>query len=439
MKAGKETLVVVVGAGASIKAGISSTEELTTLAKRVLPTIAVPGVPYTLTVESSVKPAERHFFQNNRYPSLSDILDQGLRADYGEHYDFERILHALEELETFVDARYNPEGWQSPATPVLGSFAELMRRFDCLSDETVLRTARFDVLKAIHRRVGCDCEDLAKAHSAQNAREQLTRIFESLAQHYRLVVIDFNYDDLLDRMEKLGWHDGFSQYVPDKFCYLFDPADWASHVEDGETHLLMHLHGSVRYGYRPSTTLRDATTRFAEPAWYERTDGAQESVAGRTVSGTTVDGDSADAAFIVSGYRKAGKMAYNARPYGYYYGTIMNVVPRARRLLMLGYGWRDTHVNTWLNEYVACQPERRTAVVTKRLGSQTLEHPESVGNARLAGPAWGAFRSVGYARNPGDLQTASPFKAVDGFALAPEGFIMAQEDESALLSFFIDE
>ena len=41
--------VVVVGAGASVEAGISTTKQLTGVAKKALPAIVVPGVPYTVT------------------------------------------------------------------------------------------------------------------------------------------------------------------------------------------------------------------------------------------------------------------------------------------------------------------------------------------------------------------------------------------------------
>lgn len=378
----KELLVVVVGAGASVRAGISSTEELTRRVKDAMPLIEVPGV-VTAQKGHVASPAL------SRFPSMADILDQALRADYGSDYDFERILHALEELETFLEARYNPEGSTLADTPVLGSFAELMRRFECINDESVIRRTRLDLLKLIHGTVSSNCDYPLNAHIAIDARQQLERLFAALSKRFRLVVIDFNYDDLLDRMA-LAWEDGFTFPVENRFCSLFEPDRWRTFVEDNSSNLLVHLHGSVRYGYRPQETLSNVAIRFAEPAKYEHLAGARESVANTDASGTRANGEIADAAYIVSGLRKAGKLAYNARPYGYYYRTVMDFMPRTKRLLILGYGWRDLHVNTWINEYIELHPERRTAVITLRLGQDVgnLQLPEHQMLARdsLPGP-----------------------------------------------------
>lgn len=429
----KEPLVVIVGAGASVKAGIPSTSALTKLAKATMPRIVLPGIARYRTGEAAPPPFARQ-------PYLSDILDQGLRADYGTDYDFERILHALEDLETFLDTRYNPEGWATIDTPVLGSFAQLMRRFECIDDETLVREARLDILKAIHRLVGSASDYPSDGSDALAAREQLHRLFLALAEHFRLVVIDFNYDDILDRMTDLQWHDGFTEAVPNKSCWLFSPKQWLSAVKDGGANLLMHIHGSVRFGYRPEEASHEPTVRYAEPARYEFLLSAQESVERTVVSGTKVDGEVADASYIVSGFRKASKLSYNARPYGYYYRTVMDILPRTSKLLVLGYGWRDAHVNTWVNEYVALNEDRRTAVVTLRPGDCVSEyrHAEFVSLARVAGTAlWHQIESFAYVRNPWEPERASAFMMRNGFAIAPEGFIMERTDEEALMSFMI--
>jgi hypothetical protein len=428
----KETLVVIVGAGASVRAGISSTADLTRRVKDALPVIEVPGV-----VAGPRGGVAR--LPSSRFPSMADILDQGLRSDYGSDYDYERILHALEELEPFLGARYNPDGSPLADTPVLGSFAELMRRFECIDDESVIRTARLEMLKLVHRIVGGDCDYPTEPHTATPAREQLGRLFAVLVQRYRLVAITFNYDDLLDRMP-LQWQDGFTIPVSDKFCWLFSPDAWSGFVEDESANLLIHLHGSVRYGHRPQETHTTIFTRFAEPARYDYLTAAQDSVADSATSGTSADGAVADASYIVSGLRKASKLAYNARPYGYYYRSVMDFLPKARRLLVLGYGWRDAHVNTWVNEYGALRGDHRTAVVTRRLGEHVdkLQLPENRMLAMLAGPsAWAKMRTFAHLRHEYEKDWPSPFSIQDNFALAPEGFVMSSEDEAKLLEFIM--
>lgn len=434
----KETLVVIIGAGASVEAGIPNTKQLTDLAKRTMPVIGIPGAAHLSRDEFSKPQQDRHYTVNNTHRYLADLIDQGLRADYGPNYDFEFILHALESLETFIDSRLNPDGLPAIDTPVLGAFAELMRRFSCIDDETLIRRARLDILKAVHREVGNRCERPYTA-TAGAARQQLERIFVALSAHFRIVAIDFNYDDIVDRFP-LSWEDGFTERNDSRFCWMFSPGDWLTAVENGESNLLMHLHGSVRFGHRPMETVKDPTIRFAEPARYDQIDWAQRTVANTSMSVAKADGEIIDAFYIVSGLRKAGKLAYNARPYGYYFKTAMDFLPKASRLLVLGYGWRDVHLNTWVNEYAALHPERRTAVVTRRLGQEVgnMRSAEYQSLARVAGvSAWGKLHGRAYARQPWEPE-GSRFKVVERFGIAPEGFVMTQEDEAALLNFMTE-
>lgn len=421
----KRSLVVVVAAGASVESGISNTSRLTETAKRAMPTISIPGVSHGGTTQPY-----RRF---DRSLPLAAILDQPLRTVYGNDYDFEILLNAIEELEAFVSARHIFGTYQMN-TAVLAAFAELMRRYECINDDSLLRETRLDILKAVHSQVGSDSE-YPTYHDAKPAREQIERLFKALAECFRLVVIDFNYDDLIDRLP-ITWQDGFTRPVSDRGCQLFSPDDWNRSVADASSHLLMHIHGSVRFGYRPQETLT-ANTRFAEPAKYDSIMMAQQSIVQMSVSGTYVLGKPEDASFIVSGLGKVGKVTYNARPYGYYYRTIMDLVPRTEHLLVLGYGWRDYHVNTWIREYVALHPNRRSAVVTLRpgweVGKNTSLQYQSLQN--LAGTSWNRIETLAYLRRADQSTEPSRFLVEGNFAIAPEGFIMSDEDEHALTEF----
>lgn len=153
------------------------------------------------------------------------------------------------------------------------------------------------------------------------------------------------------------------------------------------------------------------------------------------VSGTSVDGRVEDASFIVSGLGKAGKLAYNARPYGYYYRTVMDVLPRVDQLLVLGYGWRDVHVNTWLNEYASLHPERRSAVVTvHNAWDYRNNSPQNQALPRLAGSPWQKIEISYAVQNPGE---SVPLLIEGSFAIAPSGFIMKDSDEATLLEFLL--
>lgn len=421
--AAKKSLVVIVGAGASVKAGIPGTADLGLVAKRALPALRLPGTTYTAS-ERGATP-----FRVDQDVSMADILDAGLRADYNE-YDFELLLHALEQLETFTSARYVSA--HDANRFVIGAFAEIMRRFEPLNDPHVIREARWSVIKALHARVGDACDH--PLTDPRPAREQLDRIFSALAKKFRLVVIDFNYDDLIDRTN-VDWSDGFTDDVPDHFCKTFSPKGWADAVEDPTRHLLMHVHGSVRFAFKQNHLLTP-TTLFSEPAKYDHIATAQEVVAKTRTGGKIVDGQVYDGGIIISGLGKAGKIAYNARPYGYYHQAIARIVPFAERLLVLGYGWRDAHINAWIDEMIDLQPNRRCAVVTYRPGAMVGSNMsiEYQSLNRLAGNrVWPGIDSFAFHR-PGDKKYPTFFSKGD-FAIAPGGFVLDDKTENKLLGF----
>ena len=423
----KETLVVIVGAGASVAAGIQSTRELNKIAQRALPTLHLLGTSYVPPSFDGKAPMSRF----DKTIPMADILDSALRADYKE-YDFEVLLHALEQLETFTTNRYVSA--RDANRFVIGSFAEIMRQYEPLNDSTLIHEARWAVTTAIHAAVGSTSEYPIAGAEAPRARDQLNRMFTALAKEFRLVVIDFNYDNILDKVG-VEWEDGFSERVPDHFCSLFSPTHWAAVVNDSSKHLLMHVHGSVHYAFKPRD-LHTLTTAFSEPAKYDYLSKAQEIVQNTRTGGTTVDGQVYDGGVIISGLGKAGKIAYNARPYGYYHQAIVSIVPFARRLLVLGYGWRDTHVNTWIDEMVDMQRDRLSAVVTYRPGilvgdNMSIEYQRL---GRLAGPrTWGSLETSAFLK-PSD-PSYPKFFSEDEFAIVPGGFVLDDDTENQLLEF----
>lgn len=92
--------------------------------------------------------------------------------------------------------------------------------------------------------------------------------------------------------------------------------------------------------------------RLAEPGKFETHQEASESL-GKLFrgSGDTVGGQIVDGTPIISGRQKGGKLIYNPRPYGYYYATAMNLIPITTKLLVLGYGWHDIHLNVNLPQW----------------------------------------------------------------------------------------
>lgn len=199
-----------------------------------------------------------------------------------------------------------------------------------------------------------------------------------------MVLATLNYDDLLD--STLDWANGFSAQGGRPYK-IFDPLAWRD-TELQARHLLIHLHGSIRFGLRAHDDLH-VETAFDEPALYPNYTLAALSLAGRTTSHKEVDGQYLVASAIVAGGDKGAKLIYNTRPYAYYFATAQREVSSADALLIVGYGWRDEHVNSWIDEYPRLHPYGRVVVITKRTGNDVGNNtPQERYLKVIGGDAW---------------------------------------------------
>lgn len=433
----KETIVVVVGAGASIRAGLPSTNDLLRITRESLPQLAEPGIAYATAGDH---------VQSTRSVSLSDILDEALRGAYGA-YDFETLLHAIEELETVVTARETP-ALLAEFRPVLSAFMDLAPRYERIADSQFLRWTRLHIIETIHRHVGSMSTSpkmsVALEPDQYAARAQIHRIFGALSKRYRVVAVTLNYDDIVDQ-SPVQWADGFGEiatwskdtYLPADIageirCELFSPKLWDSQVENRQCNLLIHLHGSIRFGW-PTIAGVQSHGRWAEPVKFATHEEALDSLGNFGHSGTIVGGQNFDGTPIISGQQKGGKMIYNARPYGYYYRTVMTLVPTARKLLVLGYGWQDAHLNTWIEETLARQDDLRIGVVTFAPGEMLIDNtPQGSYLKQLLKRPWDEGRRL----NPtSETVAAGGFHQHGDLGICPNGFTLSSQDEAQLLKF----
>ena len=436
----KENLIVVVGAGASIKAGLPSTADLLETTQDALPTIVEDGTSYLIGDQR---------FAIQRRTRLADILDGALTGAY-KSYDFEMLLHAIEELGMLALALETPALLEE-FRPVISAFAELGPRYARIADSQFLRNARLGAIAALHRLVGersiRPMVHMPFVPDPTASRQQVQRILAELAERFRLIVVNLNYDDVVDGTA-IRWGDGFGQavawskdpYLPAKMvgenrCEAFSPSLWDAQVADRECNLLIHLHGSIRFGW-PTIAAMQTIGRYAEPVKFATHEEAHESLANFGFSGNIVGGQSFDATPIISGRQKGGKMIYNARPYGYYYRAVMDLVPTASNMLVLGYGWRDVHLNTWIEEMNQRSPDnRKIAVVTHIPGTEVGENtPQNRYMALLGRQAWTRLQSRAFARAAGSPN--SDFHQDGNFVVLPSGFDLDAGDEAQLNGFF---
>lgn len=355
----KPELVIVVGAGASIPCGIPGTADLTNFAFDSLPTAVVPAVGQITKDGLSLGGyGETHV-------DLQNVVNRALN-DVFEDVNFELLLNALEELEAFA---FFPGKAAATGRPVMTAFADVPCRFGPLSDRQMMHNARRAVIEAIHRQIGEKCAPPSNADERQ-ARADQERFILACADHFRLVVIDLNYDDLFDRIP-LDWEDGFKKKEPENPYAIFDPNAWETALADPERNILIHLHGSVRFGH---TDEKDTSEDFHQPGKYDDPNAAALTFLGRSKSENIVDAIVVSAFPIISGRGKAAKLAYNTRPFSYYFATLAQVLIRISRLMVIGYGGADAHVQSWIREHARRHRQRTAAALVLRPGAEAGEY-----------------------------------------------------------------
>lgn len=333
------TIAVIVGAGASLAAGAPGTGEL-------------------LDTVLATMPVERIFedLQGNKTADavpLANLFREHLLKNGDGEAHFEIVMACLEEMIS-----YGMPGH------LLQSFTSPRPQFETVLDVGMLQEA---YTGAIHALIRMFLARTPKTAQQSNAATSLASFVQRLSSNARIVLSTLNYDSLLD--DALPWFDGFAPVQEWDFSE-FHPLLWLEHAKD--QHLLMHLHGSLRYGFRPFMSgYRGAP--FSEPVRYSSSQVAAESVFRSRTSSPSADGLLLPATPIIAGGHKSPKLMHNVRPYAYYNATSLEEIANADALLIIGYGFRDEHVNAWVDEYMRVHPNGPLVLITKRTGRDVAQ------------------------------------------------------------------
>ena len=251
-------LTVLLGAGSTLDLGIPSlkgmfsTQELTEkLIRDQYPALIDPGTSYIFKPEPRADPKISPPLQNNHSYQIpiAPLIYHSLKAHY-DVVDFELLLHSIEQLLTFSDStRYFKPG--DPIRYPLASFTEIQERYRLLCDPSLLQETRRHFVRSIFTQV---VERVSLCGGLENASRNLRELFDYLKQSFLLKTFTLNYDDLVDDAFSEGF-DGFDGHEPDyahnhdgPLSYLkFNPKEFIQAVKS-DLPLLIHLHGSVRFG-----------------------------------------------------------------------------------------------------------------------------------------------------------------------------------------------
>jgi hypothetical protein len=203
----------------------------------------------------------------------------------------------------------------------------------------------------------------------------------------------------------------------------FDARHFNNNWHEALDPLLVHLHGSVRFGYSLGEFVAVKYSNFQT---------ALESVEGTRVGDTYSAGQIVSASPIISGLSKAAKLVHNPEPFGYYYRAFIDSVLACKRLLVIGYGARDDHINVWLTQFLKSHREDRRIVWICKLDGRSVGERTAEKDMiqLLTGP--GGFVEALHYDNPNNPQR---FHICGALVLVPSGFPVSRETEADILGF----
>ena len=304
-KGDRPRLMVLLGAGASVHAGVPSTVQVT----------------------------ERICQLDNC--AIKAIVDS-FKGKGWAGFSFETVMAALEDLQEYQEAcRFPGRGIRG----TLSMFTELAPEYVGFAHDGEplhVFSTRIALLGGIF--------DFFIRETPQQHPERLQAFVDRLRQDFDLTVLTLNYDDLIDRTGP--WFDGFVASHESQDYDVFSSGQFVDRVAT-EPNVLLHLHGSVRFGraLRPD---RDIVK-------YHSAEAAREALIGSARSPQW-------AAPIVSGHQKERWLQRYVAPLGYYYNAFVNAAASTPLWLIAGYGANDVHVNTWVMESMRMHKERARVV-----------------------------------------------------------------------------
>jgi hypothetical protein len=317
--AARSKLTVLVGAGGSVPLGVPSTATITELVKSAL---------------VNFKPRRD---EKAEYPELASRFMGAASRYYGKLLNFEHLLDLMESGQALA------WGWARPggATTSEACLTRARTRLKDVVEYYFLSHCVFELKKEVLRSVTTASSDVAD----HPAWPRYKAFWSQLASEFDLTIVTLNYDTLIEQALKLdGSHQGFAPVSGER--------TWRLHprtLHDPQKHRLLHLHGSIQFGGRgygsePNRFCYEDS--FHDLYWHPTVESAQQTLWGksspRAGSGRTLEGGP-----IVTGLHKPDKLLHE--PLASYYVAAANQLRTCPRLLVIGYGFGDPHINMLLS------------------------------------------------------------------------------------------
>lgn len=312
----KRRALVLMGAGASIDFGASSTADLTQFIEEKILTEKLTQNYAADCAWLKIK----HILTNYYKEEVNQCNCQNL-------VNFEHIYHCAHELiSTFQPT--------SPYVsrehrPVLIPFME--RRINT-NGESLKLLIRY-IVRSIQEKISTACEN-------PNGNFYLLEEFiRKLQNNYITRIYTTNYDNFILQASS-DLYTGFDSNH-ESGSRRFNRENFWNHFNQ---HSVFHLHGSIHLNFgRPSRSDAD----FGDFYWY---DSPREALQHRdSVSDMqNMDGGSTIRTPIITGLDKLSPL--QQMPFSYYYSCLSRDAMAADIIYVIGYGLGDLHINMWLKQ-----------------------------------------------------------------------------------------
>ena len=317
----KPSLTVLVGAGGSYDLGVPLTDAVTSIVRRQF---EEPSRDYPNFFKDAgdaerlrllLSAAESHFGPKMNFEHLFEFIESGLALHEGW----------TQKRDTIAEA-----GWTQPKKELEGLFRGDDGYAEFLSNCRIM--------------LECTVEDAISAASAQATQHEHWSTFRAfwsaLEANFDLTVATVNYDTLIE--QALGWGGAEQGFEPAEGSrgWVLRP----KRVHAAQRHRLFHLHGSILFkgsAYGDTTCRWNAASGGWDIKWFPSAEEA--SFAGTANLGRTGYGRELLGGHLITGLHKTDKVA--VEPFGTYYEATANELRACPRLLVIGYGFADPHIN----------------------------------------------------------------------------------------------
>ncbi|MCZ6688557.1 MAG: SIR2 family protein [Planctomycetota bacterium] len=363
----KPPLVVLLAGGASVAVGGPSTPSLTDAVWKAL--------------REATEPEQPALWGRNLPGEISrvELLEGALNETFSKPCNFEQILHGLESMSSLESAwriRREPHWSDKVIRPIMhveglltgGPRGGLERCFN--------RYWLYAMTNALFGTIHQDIQAFNGSLPTHRDWPTVKEFVSQLNHEFDAYFITINYDSLIEKA--LDWDDAAQGFVaiPDEGVSRFD-----GHRDPLR---LMHLHGSVAFGYRPISANADGKAEtdpnrfryedlFKDLYWHPSPDNAIKTWIGMSPDYNQA-GRLLSAGPVITGLQKTEKLL--VEPYLSYMRHSAGLLARTPRLLVIGYGFGDYHINALLTRMTKWHGKARRIVVVDHRDEATWEPPE---------------------------------------------------------------